>query len=80
MGKRRAKPDVQERFGTAVKFRREELKLTQEELAHQAGIHRTYLSDIERGTRNPSLVNIEKLAAALSLSMAKLFELVEKQS
>lgn len=79
MGKRRAKTDVRERFGTAVKFRREELGLTQEDLAEKAGIHRTYLSDIERGTRNLSLINIEKLAAALSLSMAKLFEAVNSQ-
>ena len=78
MGKRRAKPDVRERFGTAVTFRREELKMTQEDLADKAGIHRTYLSDIERGTRNLSLVNIEKLAAALSITMSKLFESVEQ--
>lgn len=77
MGKRRAKPDVRERFGTAVKFRREELGLTQEDLADKAGVHRTYLSDVERGTRNLSLVNIEKLAAALSVTMSKLFESVE---
>ena len=55
MGKRRAKPDVRERFGSAVKFRREELGLTQEALAEKAGIHRTYLSDVERGTRSPWL-------------------------
>lgn len=79
MGKRRASPDVRERFGTAVKFRREELDMTQEELADKAGIHRTYLSDVERGTRNLSLINIEKLAAALSVSMSKLFESVEAQ-
>lgn len=77
MGKRRAKPDVRERFGTAVKFRREELSMTQEELAEKAGIHRTYLSDVERGTRNLSLINIEKLAAALSVSLSKLFESVD---
>ena len=77
MGKRRAKPDVCERFGTAVKFRREELSMTQEELAEKAGIHRTYLSDVERGTRNLSLINIEKLAAALSISMSKLFQSVD---
>ena len=59
MGKRHAKPDVRERFGSAVKFRREELGLTQEGLAEKAGIHRTYLGDVERGTRNISLVNIE---------------------
>ena len=78
MGKRRAKPDVRERFGTAVKFRREELGLTQEDLAEKAGIHRTYLSDIERGTRNVSLVNIERVAAALDLSLSEFFGLVER--
>lgn len=77
MGKRRAKPDVRERFGTAVKFRREGLGLTQEELADRAGIHRTYLSDVERGGRNLSLVNIEKLATALAMSMSDLFAAVE---
>jgi transcriptional regulator with XRE-family HTH domain len=79
MGKRRAKADVRERFGYAVKLRREELGLTQEDLAGRAGIHRTYLSDVERGTRNLSLVNIERLAAALSISLSKLFEAVEEQ-
>lgn len=77
MGKRPTRPDIRERFGYAVKVRREELALTQEDLAGRAGIHRTYLSDVERGTRNLSLLNIERLAAALSVSMAKLFEAVE---
>lgn len=77
MGKRRTKPDVQERFGTVVKFRREELQLTQEELADKAGIHRTYLSDIERGARNVSLVNIERLAGSLCITMSELFARVE---
>ena len=40
--------------------------MTQEDLAGKANIHRTYLSDIERGTRNPSLINIERLAYALA--------------
>jgi transcriptional regulator with XRE-family HTH domain len=78
MGKK-SKPDIRERFGFAVKSRREELGLTQEDLAEKAQIHRTYLSDVERGTRNLSLVNIERLAAALSLSMSKLFGLVESR-
>jgi transcriptional regulator with XRE-family HTH domain len=77
MGKRRAKPDVCERFGDAVRARREELGMTQEDLADKAGIHRTYLSDIERGTRNLSLINIERLAAALAISMSELFGAVE---
>jgi len=77
MGKRRARADIRERFGTVVKFRREALGRTQEDLAAAAGIHRTYLSDVERGSRNPSLVVLEKLAAALSWSLAELFEGIE---
>jgi transcriptional regulator with XRE-family HTH domain len=76
--KKSGKSDVRERFGYAVKTRREELSLTQEDLAERAGIHRTYLSDIERGTRNPSLINIERLAAALDCRMSELFQLVER--
>lgn len=72
MGKSK-RTDIRHRFGLAVRDRREELKLTQDELAAEAGIHRTYLSDIERGSRNPSLVNIDRLAAALSVTMAELF-------
>ena len=78
MAKKRVNPDVRERFGFAVKGRREELGLTQEDLAEKAGIHRTYLSDVERGSRNLSLVNIERLAAALSLRMSELFQRVEQ--
>ena len=70
-------PDIRERFGDAVRHRREELGLNQEELAHRAGIHRTYLSDIERGQRNVALVNIENLARALELKMSELFAAVE---
>ena len=76
--KKETKPDIRERFGFAVKTRREELKLTQEDLADKAGIHRTYLSDVERGSRNLSLINIERLTTALSMSMSELFRLVER--
>ena len=77
MGKKKGRPDIRERFGSAVKARREALGLTQEDLAERARIHRTYLSDVERGTRNLALVNIERLAAALATSMAELFAAVE---
>jgi transcriptional regulator with XRE-family HTH domain len=76
MGKS-ARPDIRERFGSAVRDRREALGLTQEEFAARAGIHRTYLSDIERGSRNVSLVNIERVASALSLKVSELFRLTE---
>jgi transcriptional regulator with XRE-family HTH domain len=77
MGRKKARAGVRERFGDAVRARREELELTQEALAGLAGIHRTYLSDIERGTRNVSLINIEKLAGALSTTMAELMRATE---
>jgi DNA-binding XRE family transcriptional regulator len=76
--KKRAKADIRERFGYAVKVRREDLGLTQEDLAEKARIHRTYLSDVERGTRNLSLINIERLAGALSMPISELFQLVER--
>jgi transcriptional regulator with XRE-family HTH domain len=78
MKKRRARADIRERFGFAVKVRREELGLTQEDLADRADIHRTYLSDIERGSRNVSLIVIERIAAAQSLSVADLLQRVER--
>jgi transcriptional regulator with XRE-family HTH domain len=67
-------------MSTASTFthRRQELKLTQEDLADKAGIHRTYLSDVERGARNLSLINTERLAQALTLSMSELFRLVDR--
>ena len=73
---RSKKQDIRYRFGFAVRTRREELKLTQEEVAERAGIHRTYLSDIERGSRNPSLINIDRIASSLALSLPELFALV----
>ena len=69
--------DIRERFGDAVRLRREELQLTQEDLAEAARIHRTYLSDVERGTRNLSLINIERLAIALQLKMSELLKRAE---
>ena len=71
---RKGQPDIRERFGSAVRDRREAPGLTREEFAERAGLHRTYLSDVERGTRNLSLVNIGRVAAALAIG---LFVLVE---
>lgn len=67
------KHDVRMRFGSAVKAARTSLRISQDELAYRAGLHRTYVSDIERGARNLSLASIEKLAAALEVSVPALF-------
>ncbi|MGL4503901.1 MAG: helix-turn-helix domain-containing protein [Planktothrix sp.] len=68
-----SKSDIKKRFGLAIKIRRNELGISQEELAFKARLHRTYISDIERGTRNLSLENIEKLAESLDISVSALF-------
>ena len=52
---------------------RGKLGISQEELAGRAGLHRTYVSDVERGARNVSLESIEKLANALEVSISALF-------
>ncbi|MBE9019179.1 transcriptional regulator [Chroococcidiopsis sp. CCALA 051] len=67
------KSDIKKRFGLAVRQRRQKLGLSQEELSFRAGLHRTYISDIERGSRNVSLENIERLAKALEISVSTLF-------
>jgi CheY-like chemotaxis protein/DNA-binding XRE family transcriptional regulator len=61
------------RFGASVKRLRHRLGISQEELAWRAELHRTYVSDIERGVRNPSLQSIERLAKALEVSFSTLF-------
>ena len=63
---------AQRMFGKAVRARRKTLKITQEELAHRAGIHPTYLGDVERGERNIALINILKLAKALGVKAGAL--------
>src|SRR5205807_3517700 len=66
--------DLKALLGMAIKTQRTSLGISQEELAHRADLHRTYVSDLERGVRNPSVDSIEKLARALQLSVSTLFE------
>jgi CheY-like chemotaxis protein len=66
--------DLKSMFGSTIKSKRSELGMSQEELADRAGLHRTYVSDVERGMRNVSLISIEKLAHALGMSVWRLFE------
>ena len=67
--------DVKSMLGSAIRKHRAKLRISQEELAYRAGLHRTYISDVERGSRNVSLESIEKIAHALGMSVAKLFAL-----
>jgi CheY-like chemotaxis protein len=72
--------DLKALLGMAIKTQRVSLGISQEELAYRAGLHRTYVSDLERGARNPSIESIEKLAGALEISISKLFESVRNES
>ena len=65
--------DIRMRFGRAIRRIREEQKINQEEAAERCGLHRTYYSGVERGTRNVSLVSIEKIAKGLRKSLPDLF-------
>jgi len=64
--------DVRIRFGEKLRKVRQRVGLSQERLAELAGLHRTYVSSVERGQRNISLENVERLADALGITMAEL--------
>lgn len=64
--------DIRKKFGQHLRELRQQKKLTQEELADKAGMHFTYVGQIERGIRNPSLVNLYKLSKALKISAGQL--------
>lgn len=62
------------KFGKKVRKERKERGLSQEALADIAGVHRTYIGMIERGEKNITLANIQKVAEALDLKMSQLLE------
>ena len=64
--------DVRKQFGSHLRKLRQDKKLTQEQLADKAGMHFTYVGQIERGLRNPSLINLHKLAKALGIGGGEL--------
>jgi transcriptional regulator with XRE-family HTH domain len=71
---------ITQSFGKRVKEIRQSRRITQEELAFRSQLHRTYISSIESGKRNISLVNIEKLALALGCDITDFFNEKGKQN
>src|SRR5438105_6370391 len=69
--------DVRKVFGAELRRRRKELGLSQEELGERANSHRTYVSDVEAGKRNPSLQSMQRLASAVGASIGSVFGAVE---
>lgn len=66
--------DVRRRLGRKVQELRKAKSWSQEEFAEQAGLHRTYVSAVERGVRNPTITVVEKLAHALGVTLGALLD------
>jgi len=64
--------DIKQRIGKNIRRTRLAKSLTQEELAELAGLHFTYIGSVERGERNISVVNLEKIAKALAVETQNL--------
>ena len=64
--------DVHQRLSRNMKALRHQKGWSQEELAHQSGLHRTYVSGVERGVRNPTLSILDKIASALGVGVGAL--------
>jgi transcriptional regulator with XRE-family HTH domain len=64
---------IQVRLAKAVRRRREALGISQEAFADKIGLHRTYVGSVERGERNVSLVNLERIAIGLGVALSSLF-------
>lgn len=66
--------DVRQRLAMNLRKLRQARGLSQEAFAEEAGLHRTYISDIERGARNPTITVVDKLAAALRVPLGDLLD------
>ena len=71
---------IEKQFGQRVRKLRLASKVSQEQLAFKASMHRTYLGGIERGERNPSLKNIAAIADALGITLSELFSFEDQES
>lgn len=72
-------PDVLVALGHAVRALRLERGFSQERLAEESGLHPRYISDVERGRRNVGMINVDRLAGALSVDLPTLMAGVEAQ-
>ena len=66
--------NLQKQLGMRIRYLRTQKKWSQEDLAFEAEINKNYISDLERGTRNPTIKVAEKIAKALGVTLAELFK------
>ena len=76
MGK---KFSIEQTFGQVIKALRNERRLSQEKLADTSDLDRSFISHLERGVKQPSLITIFQLAKALKLPVSKIMSLVEEE-
>jgi transcriptional regulator with XRE-family HTH domain len=74
----KAREGLQTGFARALRERRHAVAISQEELAHRADLHRTYVSQLERGLKSPSLAAVEALAGALAMRPHQLIRAAEE--
>ena len=65
--------DIKLKIGQRIKELRDKAEMSQKDLAYAADLDRSYIAGIENGLRNVSIVNIEKIAKALGISLKELF-------
>ena len=66
--------DIRERLAKNLRQLRQDKSWSQEAFADEAGLHRTYISDLERGARNPTIKVVDKLATALEVTPGRLLD------
>ena len=66
--------NINVQLGMRIRYLRKQKGMSIEDLALEAGINRNYLSDLERGVRNPTVVVLEKIAKSLSINLSTLFK------
>jgi transcriptional regulator with XRE-family HTH domain len=66
--------DVRNRLAKNLRLLRRKKGWSQEAFAEEAGLHRTYISDLERASRNPTIAAVDKLAAALGVTVGQLLD------
>lgn len=69
---------IEKQLGMRIRFLRKQRNLSIEDLSLEAGVNRNYLSDLERGMRNPSLKVLSRIAKALKISISELTKAIEE--
>ena len=66
--------DIREKIGQRIKHLREHSSMSQKDLAYSADLDRSYIASVENGSRNISIINIEKIAIALNVNLKDFFQ------